>query len=253
MATVRRCTAINFLGYVEIQIAAMPYLLAAGAARKRAGVRGRALPSSLVAISTLAARIPMMNTHAYAASKAALTSWFQTLRLELRYRSDLADLISVGIVYLSAVKSQSFLQALGGEEGPNKRAVSLAVEPGDAAWAAVRAAVNHTRDTYFPGNVSFLPRLYAVWPWLVRRLVQSVVVRQPDEADTAEVPKGPRKAPSDTMTVTAAGSGAREADVAVAVSEAATPGWWEQGYPAWRRARAFDATAEVPAAVAGPG
>ena len=175
-ATAVRCAKINYLGYVEIQTAAMGPLLAGAREAKKANPG--APPSSIIAISTLAAKIPMLNTHAYAASKAAITAWFQCLRLELRHDTELRNLIGVSLVYFSAVKTDTLVRALGGPSGPNPRALSLAAEPLDAAWATVRAGARGARDTFFPSSIGFMPRLYALWPWLVRRIVQSVVVKQ---------------------------------------------------------------------------
>jgi len=169
MGTVRRLIAVNYFAYAEIASAAFEPLLASARAR------GGDAKSGIVAISSLAAAMPMLNTHAYAASKAAITKHFECLRLELR-GDPRGKHLSVSIMYFSAVKTQTLLDALGGEGGPNKGVLALAAEPRDAAWATIDAMLKRTPNAYFPGNVGVLPRIYSCWPWLARRIVSSVPV-----------------------------------------------------------------------------
>ncbi len=187
-AVAARNMRINYLAYVEVQAAAMGPLLAAARARAAAAATaaapggacrgGRARPSSIVAISSLAALLPMLNTHAYSASKAAITNWFDCLRLEIDARPDVTGLLTVGLVFFSAIKTETLLRALGPLDGPNKRALSFAASPVDAAWAVVRAGVSGAARTFFPANVGAMPTLYALWPALARRIINSVVVKQ---------------------------------------------------------------------------
>jgi NAD(P)-dependent dehydrogenase (short-subunit alcohol dehydrogenase family) len=169
LGTARRLMAINFFSYAEIADAALPHLAAAA--------RARGAPSSIVAVSSLAAELPMLDTHAYAASKAAISNWFGCLRIELRRDAALARLVSVGIVYFSAVRTATLVRAMGGTDGPNQRVLALAAAPQDAAFAVVEACVSRRPVTHFPASIALLPWLYAVWPWLARRLVNTVTVK----------------------------------------------------------------------------
>ena len=184
VGTARRLMRINFFAYAEIADAALEPLLASARARGRGGAK-----SGILAITSLAASVPMLQTHGYAASKAAITKWFECLRLELR--DDPAGrgaLLSVSLMYFSAVKTQTLLDALGGARGPNARVIALAAEPREAAWATVDALLRQTPNSYFPANVGVLPRIYALWPWLARRIVSSVPVAPPAPAAGAAHP-----------------------------------------------------------------
>jgi len=175
--TARRLMAINFFAYAEIADAAMPFLLAAAAAAAAGADAGAAPPSAIVAISSLAAVVPMLDTHAYAASKAAIASWFSALRIELRRDAARARLLSVHIMNFSAVRTATLVRALGGEGGPNKHVLALAADPVDAAFATIEACRLRRPVSYFPASVGILPTIYAIWPWLARRIVSSVVVK----------------------------------------------------------------------------
>jgi NAD(P)-dependent dehydrogenase (short-subunit alcohol dehydrogenase family) len=218
LQAMRRNMAINFFGYAEIAHAAVPFLEASGregwtsarAAGARSGFCSSSShpfrPSSLVVISTLAAKIPMLSTHAYAASKAAVSKWFECLRVELEHGSwsrgrepvPTSEVLKISLVYFSAIKTDTLLRALGDPGGANAKALSLAAEPLDAAEATVRAGLNAARNTYFPASVGVMPRLYAAWPWLVRKIVQSVVVQQvgPPPAPPAPAPAAAPAAPA---------------------------------------------------------
>ena len=172
LGTARRLMAVNFFSYAEAADAALP-LLAAGARARGAAAR----PSCVVAISSLAAEVPMLDTHAYAASKAAIASWFGCLRIELRRDAALAGRVAACLVVFSAVKTATLVAALGGEGGPNKKVLALAARPVDAAFATVEAALARAPVTHFPRSVGVLPRLYALWPWLARKLIDSVTVK----------------------------------------------------------------------------
>jgi NAD(P)-dependent dehydrogenase (short-subunit alcohol dehydrogenase family) len=179
IGTARRLMRINFFSYAEIADAALPLL--ANAAR----ARPRGPKSSIVVISSLAAEMPMLDTHAYAASKAAISSWFNCMRIELRRDADLAPLIAVSIVYFSAVRTATLVSAMGGEGGPNQHVLKLAATPLDAARATIDACISGRPVTHFPSNIAILPKLYSIWPWLARRLVSAVTVKHPSPSPAA--------------------------------------------------------------------
>ena len=180
VGTARRLMRIHFFSFAEIADAALPLLCSAARGAPRGAPR-----SNIVAISSLAAEVPMLDTHAYAASKAAISSWFNCLRIELRRDAALSQLVAVSIVYFSAVRTATLVKAMGGEGGPNAHVLAIAAAPLDAARAAIGAATSGRAVTHFPASIGILPRLYALWPWLARRLVSSVVVKHPVPAPAA--------------------------------------------------------------------
>ena len=193
--TARRLMSINFFAYAEIADAAMPALLAAARAAGAGAGAGAAPPSAIVAISSLAAALPMLDTHAYAASKAAIAAWFGALRIELRRDAAKARLLGVHIVNFSAVRTATLVRALGGEGGPNQRVLALAADPVDAAFATIEACRLRRPVSYFPASVGILPVIYAVWPWLARRIVSSVVVKAVVAAPSASASLAPEASP----------------------------------------------------------
>lgn len=176
IGTARRLMRINFFSYAEIADAALPLLTEAARGAPRGAPR-----SNIVVISSLAAEMPMLDTHAYAASKAAISAWFNCMRIELR-REERSRLVAVSIVYFSAVRTATLVKAMGGEGGPNAHVLAIAAAPLDAARAAIGAATSERAVTHFPASIGILPRLYALWPWLARRLVSAVVVKHPAAA-----------------------------------------------------------------------
>ena len=216
--TARRLMAINFFAYAEIADAAMPFLLAA--ARAAGADSGAAPPSAVVAISSLAAALPMLDTHAYAASKAAIAAWFSALRIELRRDAARARLMSVHIMSFSAVRTATLVRALGGEGGPNKHVLALAADPVDAAFATIEACRLRRPVSYFPANVAILPLIYAVWPWLARRIVSSVVVKT--VAVGSVNPAAAAAATAATATTAAATTAATAAATTTATATTAT-------------------------------
>ena len=168
LETARRNTRVNYFGYIEIAHAAQPFLL------DSARARDDKKKSTIMVISSLAAAVPMLNTHCYAASKAAISAWFKCLRLELRSSPELSKLLSVCIMNFSAVKTKTLISALGGEGGVNKKVLAIAADPVETSWATVCAAMKNVPNSYFPSSVGALPIIYSVWPWLGRQLVNSV-------------------------------------------------------------------------------
>jgi len=207
----RRLMAINFFSYAEIADAAMPFLL--DAARAAGADKGAAAPSAIVAISSLAAAMPMLDTHAYAASKAAISSWFSSLRIELRRDAARARLVQVNLMYFSAVRTATLVRALGGEGGPNQRVLALAADPVDAAFATVEACRLRRPVSYYPENVGILPKIYAIWPWLARRIVSSVVVKAVVVTENAAAAAAAAAAGKTAAATTAAAAAAAAAVV----------------------------------------
>jgi NAD(P)-dependent dehydrogenase (short-subunit alcohol dehydrogenase family) len=184
----RRLMRINFFSYAEIEDTARPLLLkAAQAAREKNSTTSSSsscfsrskhvwIPSSIVVISSLAAEVATLDTHAYAASKAAISKWFECLQIETERDIELKKLVSISIVYFSAVKTQTLINAMGGLKGPNKHVLDLAAEPKDAAFAVIEASLKGLKRSYFPAYISWMPYLNTVWPSLVRGILDGVKI-----------------------------------------------------------------------------
>lgn len=189
----RKHAEVNYLGYVEAAVAALPFLRRNAEERlkevKEKGDKRTVLQrllglfsselspnsanyqhllakSGITVISSLSSRVPFPFTHGYAASKAAIESWFACLALEL----GLAGLpVSISCVTFAAVRTQVLVDAL--VKTQNYKALSQAADPVDAALCVIRSGVLGKEDTVFPGNVGVIRTLYAVLPGVARWLI----------------------------------------------------------------------------------
>ncbi|HXF43795.1 MAG TPA: SDR family NAD(P)-dependent oxidoreductase, partial [Pyrinomonadaceae bacterium] len=84
-AGVRRVIETNFMGAVNTASAAIPYML-----RQKRG--------HLVAISSLAAYRGLLRSGSYCASKAAMTKYFESLRLDLSHKGIKVTIIHPGFI-----------------------------------------------------------------------------------------------------------------------------------------------------------
>ena len=189
----RRLMRINFFSYAEIEDTARPFLLEAAREKRAKSItstsssffnlfstclrkRPISIPSSIVVISSLAAEVATLDTHAYAASKAAISKWFECLQIEIKRTPEVNKLLTISIVYFSAVKTQTLINAMGGLNGPNKHVLDLAAEPRDAAIATIEASLKGIERSYFPSYIAWLPYLHTLWPSLVRNILDGVKV-----------------------------------------------------------------------------
>ena len=190
----RRLMRINFFSYAEIEDTARPFLLEA--AREKTvnsntstsssifnvpfctcfRKKPTSIPSSIVVISSLAAEVATLDTHAYAASKAAISKWFECLQIEKKRTPEINKLLTISIVYFSAVKTKTLINAMGGLNGPNKHVLELAADPKDAAKAVIDASLKGIERSYFPSYVAWLPYLHNLFPSLVRGILDGVKV-----------------------------------------------------------------------------
>ncbi|KAI9026982.1 hypothetical protein DFJ74DRAFT_531597 [Hyaloraphidium curvatum] len=191
----RKHAEVNYLGYVEAATAALPFL------RKNADVRveetlkprptlfgrirgylarGPLSPyhpgfydliarSGITVVSSLSARIPFEFTHGYAASKAAIESWFGCLGLEL---SAAGVPVSVSVVTFAAVRTQVLVDAL--TRTGQRRALEMAADPTEAALAMIRAGITGVADAPFPSSTGFVRILYAVAPAFTRWMIAAI-------------------------------------------------------------------------------
>jgi short-subunit dehydrogenase len=124
---------INVLGVVNSVAAVLPAMLERGAGH-------------LVAISSLASYRGMPKSGAYSASKAAVSTFFESLRVDLR-RSN----IDVTTIHPGFIRTPM-------TEG-RKRRLPFLLEPGDAACRIIRAVERRARTYAFPWQLASLVRV----------------------------------------------------------------------------------------------
>jgi NAD(P)-dependent dehydrogenase (short-subunit alcohol dehydrogenase family) len=149
---------VNYMGYLDTAIASLPHLLKDQSNQ------------SITYVSSLAASIPVPNCAQYAASKAAIESFFDCLSLELA-QSNIN--LNINKVVFSMVTTPVLIEAM--TKSGNSASLSHGVSPIDAAWAVVKTSVSPTSTTKFvPASSSILISLYSVIPRLVRFLVDTI-------------------------------------------------------------------------------
>jgi short-subunit dehydrogenase len=161
----RDCVQVNYIAYVQLTIDALPHL--ANTAKQRNE------KSQIIAVSSLAGKVPLPNVHAYGASKAALNQWFGDLRAELLASPLYKDYISVTTCLLSAINTEGFRQTAAKD---NPTVLSIAAKPQDAAYYIINSSISNSKpgavylptqgDVYFPPYIAIMPLLAAISPTL---------------------------------------------------------------------------------------
>ncbi|KAJ3116743.1 hypothetical protein HDU96_008874 [Phlyctochytrium bullatum] len=151
LGVVKEMVQSNYIGYVATALEALPYL-EAPASNGSAG--------SLVVVSSLAAKIPTPNVHAYSASKHAIDGFFNALRLELKAKArseagkperERSREVKVTMCLLGAIKTESFL------ESTPKHLHAMAEDPGVTAKVIVEKAAEGAKEFFFPSYISIVP------------------------------------------------------------------------------------------------
>lgn len=163
---VERIVRVNFLGATYCTSYALPAL------RKTQG--------RIVAVSSLAGKILGPGATGYVASKAALGSFFNALRTELR-----SEKVSVTVAYPAFVRTEIFKRFLDaeGRPGPDKtaRIPSWTMMPVDRCARRIIEAARLRRQEVAPTLVDrSILALHRFAPWLVERFWQRTL-----EADFA--------------------------------------------------------------------
>ena len=149
---VRRTMAINFDAAVRLTEALLPML------RESA-------PSAIVNVSSLGGRVARPGTGGYAASKAAIAAWSDTLSLE-----EAASGVHVGLVLPGFVVTEGFPQ----RELLARRMTRWTVAtPAEAADAIFEVAAKRKFERYVPRGYALLAVARALFPGLVRHLLSS--------------------------------------------------------------------------------
>jgi NADP-dependent 3-hydroxy acid dehydrogenase YdfG len=147
-ADVERVIAVNFLGAVNSVIAVLPQML-----ERRSG--------QLVAISSLAGSRGLPKSAAYCASKAAMSAFFESLRVDLRGNG-----IAVTTIYPGFIKTP----LTAGRQAK----MPFLLELDDATQRIIRAIETRRRSYWFPFPLSTLVRAMrftpdAVYDFLIGR------------------------------------------------------------------------------------
>uniref|UniRef100_A0A8C5LPC7 Hydroxysteroid 11-beta-dehydrogenase 1-like protein n=1 Tax=Leptobrachium leishanense TaxID=445787 RepID=A0A8C5LPC7_9ANUR len=124
---VRWLMEVNFISYVDLANAALPYLVQSH--------------GSIVVLSSLTGKTPIPFAAPYIASKSALEGFFVSLRQELTMRE---TPVSITLCVLGLVDTQSAMKKTTGK-------VSLPIYPAqDAAYAVVSAGARRVKEMYYP-------------------------------------------------------------------------------------------------------
>lgn len=159
---VERVFAPNFLGAVYCIDAALPLL------RRARAEGGRPL---LAATSSAAAYLPLPRAEAYGASKAALSHFLESLRLDLH-----AEGIDVSLIHPGFVKTPL--------TDRNDFAMPMRIEADQAAEAILRGLARRHLDIHFPRRFTLLVKLMGLLPPALRYRLGLRLVRQPSTAET---------------------------------------------------------------------
>jgi short-subunit dehydrogenase len=130
--------SINVVGVVNSVAAVLPDMLARG--------RGH-----LVAISSLASYRGMPRSGAYSASKAAVSTFFESLRVDLRKSGIDVTVIHPGFIRMPMTANR-------------KRKLPFLLEPEDAACRILRAVERRARTYAFPWQLAGLVRIMKYLP-----------------------------------------------------------------------------------------
>ena len=156
-AVIRQVMEVNYHAPVALTHALLPLLQAS---------RG-----SLIAVSSMAGWMPVPGRAGYGASKAALTQYFEVLRLELE-----RDGVHVLTVHPSFLDTPIEQHALGPDGSPAWHARSTVGRIRSADWQAgeILAAIDARRAmTPMEKLPAFGALLWRVFPWLYRRQMRT--------------------------------------------------------------------------------
>lgn len=152
---IRQVMEVDYHAPVALTHLALPFLRASG--------------GSVVAVSSMAAWMPLPGRAGYGAAKAALTQYFEVLRLELAREG-----VHVLLVHPSFLATTIERHALGADGAPARHARSTTgrIRSAEAEAARILTALAARRPTVgadlWPSIGALLWRL---WPSLYRRLI----------------------------------------------------------------------------------
>lgn len=149
---IRRTMAINFDAAVRLTEALLPLL-------------HKSAPSGIVNVSSVGGRVARPGAGAYAASKAALAAWSDSLSVE-----EEASGVNVGVVFPGYAVTEGFPQ----RELLSRRATRwLVSEPADIAEAIVSLALQRKSERYVPRGYVLAAAARILFPGAVHRALAS--------------------------------------------------------------------------------
>jgi short-subunit dehydrogenase len=151
-ANVARTMALNFDAPVRLTEALLPLLRSSA-------------PSSIVNIASTASRASRAGTGAYAASKAALAAWSDSLHIE-----EAPAGVHVGLVLPGFIATEGFPAA---ELLASQTTRWIVSTPEKAADAVLDAGPGGAAERYIPRAYGAASALRVLAPWLVRRALRS--------------------------------------------------------------------------------
>ncbi|MBM3885754.1 MAG: SDR family NAD(P)-dependent oxidoreductase [Gemmatimonadetes bacterium] len=152
---IRRVMEVDYHAPVALTHLALPYL--------------RETRGSLVAVSSMAGWMPLPGRAGYGAAKAALTQYFEVLRLELA-----SEGIHVLLVHPSFLATTIERHALGADGAPARhpRSTTGRIRTAEAEARRILDALDARRSTVRPDLwPSIGALLWRLWPGLYRRLI----------------------------------------------------------------------------------
>lgn len=156
-----RLLRVNYLGAVYCALAALPHL--------------RASKGRIVAVSSLAGKTGVPMRGGYAAAKAALNGFFDSLRIEL-----VGSGVSVTIICPGFVGTGSRVRNLGPDGAPLGRSPvnEAAMMPvGECARQLLDAAEHRDRELVMTARARFAMWLKMLFPSLVDRMASTAIQR----------------------------------------------------------------------------
>ncbi|XKH60350.1 SDR family NAD(P)-dependent oxidoreductase [Halomonas sediminis] len=162
MALIERVFTPNVYGTLCCVEAALPLL-------RRA--RGEGRPARLAAVSSAAAYLPLPRAEAYGASKAALSHFLESLRLDLH-----GEGIAVSVIHPGFVKTPL--------SDRNDFPMPMRISPEQAAEAILAGLARGRLDIHFPRRFTYLVKLLGILPATLRLRIGLRMVR--DTSSTQE-------------------------------------------------------------------
>jgi len=162
-ALVERVFAINFHGAVRVIDAALPLLRRA---REQSGSR-----PLLAAVSSAAAYLPLPRAEAYGASKAALSHFLESLRIDLADEGIDISLVHPGFVATPLTARNDF-------------AMPMRIDADTAARAILDGLERRRLDIHFPRRFTTLVKLAGLLPPALRRYLGRRLIRRRSPSET---------------------------------------------------------------------
>lgn len=159
MALVERVFTPNLFGVLYCVEAALPLLRTA---------RKEGKPAHLAATSSASAYLPLPRAEAYGASKAAISYFFESLRLDLDHEGIDVSLIHPGFVKTPLTDRNDF-------------PMPMQVSANAAADAIITGLVKGRLDIHFPRRFTYIVKCLGILPPVIRHYIGLRMTRRQEE------------------------------------------------------------------------